>query len=64
MLFPLLVRFLEHCPLVETGRIVLGNIEQCGRRWQAAARFGRIGHGKVPVRPVRTSYERSAAAGY
>jgi hypothetical protein len=43
MLVPLLVCFLVFCPLVGTGRFVLGNIEQCGDRWQAAARHEWIG---------------------
>ena len=36
MVFPLLVCFPDSCG---PGRLVLGSIEQCGGRWQAAARY-------------------------
>src|ERR1019366_8732818 len=52
MLFPLLVRCLEHRPFVGTRRSVLGSIEHCGDRWQAPARLARMG--KVPVRADET----------
>src|SRR6202165_2679193 len=38
-------------PFVGPGRLVLGSIEQCGSRWQAAARYRRIGRLKRPVSP-------------
>src|SRR3981189_27821 len=38
MVFPLWFTF----PFVGTGRLILGSIEQCGSRWQAAAHYGRI----------------------
>jgi hypothetical protein len=64
MLFPLLVRVLDLCPYAGTGLVILGSIEQCGGRWQAAARFGYVEFGKVPVQPAGTSHERGAAEAY
>src|ERR1700679_4263909 len=56
MSFPLFVRFLGFFPLFVPGHlIILGNIERCSRRWQAAA--GEF-PGSRPSGLIRVAFDR------
>src|SRR5882724_1341484 len=61
MLFPLLVRFPWARPLIGAGPIIWSSIEHSDGRWQAALRFTRIGHGKVPARPAKALSARRSS---
>src|SRR3979409_1090985 len=54
MVFPLWFYFPGTYPFVGTGRLVFDSIEQCGGRWQAAARKRVIVAWKGPVRAAET----------